>query len=236
MSIIHAGIPTSRRIAWYAIDVERPAVDVPGLKENLYKLRETRRMLFDRDSRPYFGDVAEQAERGVEVPVLGPPDNRGLLHQLFVVGTFERAARLGEEHIVERRLVELEVLDFDALGVERADDVCERGLAALQANRGAAFGAVDELAEELLWHATRAELAAAEVVVQSVPVPVVEPDVRERRVPFTERPSLGGSETMRGLAAGRRHSAGTDRPPGGGAGERSARPLRAAAVARMERD
>ena len=88
MSIIHSGIPTSRRIAWYAIDVERPAVDVPGLKENLYKLRETRRMLFDRDSRPYFGDLAEQAERGVEVPVLGPPDNRGLLHQLFIVGTF----------------------------------------------------------------------------------------------------------------------------------------------------
>ena len=73
MSIIHSGIPTSRRIAWYAIDVERPAVDVPGLKENLYKLRETRRMLFDRDLRPYFGDVAEQAERGVEVPVWARP-------------------------------------------------------------------------------------------------------------------------------------------------------------------
>ena len=81
-------MPTSRRIAWYAIDVERPAVDVPGLRENLYKLRETRRMLFDRDSRPYFGDLAELAERGEEVPVLGPPDNRGLLRQLFVVGTF----------------------------------------------------------------------------------------------------------------------------------------------------
>ncbi len=37
---------------------EKPAVDVPGLKENLYKLRETRRILFDRDSRPYFGDLA----------------------------------------------------------------------------------------------------------------------------------------------------------------------------------
>jgi len=53
MSISHAGMPTSRRIAWYAIDVERPAIDTPGLKENLYKLRETRRMLFDRDSRSY---------------------------------------------------------------------------------------------------------------------------------------------------------------------------------------
>jgi putative ABC transport system permease protein len=88
MSISYSGIPTSRRLAWYAIDVERPAIDVPGLKENLYKLRETRRMLFDRDSRPYFGDLAEAAESGAEVPVLGPPDNRGLLHQLSVVGTF----------------------------------------------------------------------------------------------------------------------------------------------------
>jgi putative ABC transport system permease protein len=88
MSISHAGMPTSRRLAWYAIDPERPAVDVPGLRENLYKLRETRRILYDRDSRPYFGNLAELAESGKEVTVLGPPDNRGLLRQLFVVGTF----------------------------------------------------------------------------------------------------------------------------------------------------
>jgi len=88
MSMSHAGIPTARRIAWYAIDPERPAIEAPGLAENLYKLRETRRLLFDRDSRPYFGNIAEQADSGVEVPVLGPPDNRGLLHQLFVVGNF----------------------------------------------------------------------------------------------------------------------------------------------------
>jgi putative ABC transport system permease protein len=88
MSITHAGMSVPRRIAWYAIDVERPAIDAPGLLDNLYKLRETRRMLYDRDSRPYFGDLAEQADRGTEVPVLGPPDNRGLLHQLFVVGNF----------------------------------------------------------------------------------------------------------------------------------------------------
>src|SRR5262249_33549118 len=59
-----------------------------GLADNLYKLRETRRMLFDRDSRPYFGDRAQVAEQGVEVPGLGPSDNRGLLHELFGVGTF----------------------------------------------------------------------------------------------------------------------------------------------------
>ena len=52
MSLSHASMPTSRRLAWYAIDPEKPAVDVPGLKENLHKLRETRRILFDRDSRP----------------------------------------------------------------------------------------------------------------------------------------------------------------------------------------
>ena len=89
MSMTHAGMPTARRIAWYAIDVERPAIDVPGLRENLYRLREARRMLYDRDSRPYFGDLAETVGPGrPEVQVLGPPDNRGLLRQLFVVGTF----------------------------------------------------------------------------------------------------------------------------------------------------
>lgn len=88
MSMSHPGMPMARRLAWYAIDVERPAIDAPGMKENAYKLRETRRLLFDRDSRPYFGDLAGIVERGNEVTALGPPDNRGLLHQLFVVGTF----------------------------------------------------------------------------------------------------------------------------------------------------
>jgi putative ABC transport system permease protein len=88
MSMSHTGMPTARRIAWYAIDVERPAIDVPGLRENLYRLREARRMLYDRESRPYFGDLGEIADGAAEVPVLGPPDNRGLLRQLFVVGTF----------------------------------------------------------------------------------------------------------------------------------------------------
>ncbi|MGE5150665.1 MAG: hypothetical protein ACM3II_11140 [Rhodospirillaceae bacterium] len=87
MSMSHAGMTASRQLAWYAIDVERPAIDVPGLKENLYKLREVRRILFDRDSRPYFGDLAEVAERGEEVPVLGPPNMRQLLPEMFVVGT-----------------------------------------------------------------------------------------------------------------------------------------------------
>jgi putative ABC transport system permease protein len=87
MSISHPGMPAARRLAWYAIDVERPAIDVPGLRDNLYRLRVTRRILFDRESRPYFGDLAEVVERGEEVPIVGPPDNRQLLRELFVVGT-----------------------------------------------------------------------------------------------------------------------------------------------------
>jgi putative ABC transport system permease protein len=87
MSISHAGMSAPRQLAWYAVDVERPAIDVPGLRENLYKLRVTRRILFDRNSRPYFGDLAEVADKGEEVPVLGPPDYRSLLRELFVVGT-----------------------------------------------------------------------------------------------------------------------------------------------------
>ena len=87
MSLNHAGMKSPRQLAWYAIDVERPAIEVPGLKENLYKLRVTRRIVFDRDSRPYFGDLAEVADKGEEVPVLGPPDYRQLLRELFVVGT-----------------------------------------------------------------------------------------------------------------------------------------------------
>ena len=87
MPLQHSGMSSPRRVAWYAIDVERPAIDVPGLRENLYKLRVTRRMLFDRDSRPYFGDLAEVAERNEETLVFGPPDNRQLLREVFVVGT-----------------------------------------------------------------------------------------------------------------------------------------------------
>jgi len=89
MSMTHKGMEGSRRIAWYAVDVERPAIDVPGLRDNLYRLREARRLLYDRESRPYFGDLAEQVGGGKpEFQVLGPPDTRGLLRQLFVVGTF----------------------------------------------------------------------------------------------------------------------------------------------------
>lgn len=87
ISINHPGMKAARQIAWFAVDVERPAVDIPGLKENLYKLRAVRRVLFDRDSRPYYGDLAEVADRGEEVPILGPPDSHQLLREMFVVGT-----------------------------------------------------------------------------------------------------------------------------------------------------
>src|SRR5258708_23947149 len=35
MSINHSGMRAPRQLAWYAVDVERPALDVPGLRENL---------------------------------------------------------------------------------------------------------------------------------------------------------------------------------------------------------
>ena len=53
MSLSHAGMASARRLAWYAIDVERPAIDVPGLRENLYKLRALRRILWSA-KRPLF--------------------------------------------------------------------------------------------------------------------------------------------------------------------------------------
>ncbi len=87
MSINHPGMTASRQIAWYAIDVEAPAIDIPGLRENLYKLRVVRRILFDRESRPYFGDLGEMAGKGDEITVLGPPDSRQLLREMFVVGS-----------------------------------------------------------------------------------------------------------------------------------------------------
>jgi len=87
MPIKYSGMKESRQIGFYAIDPEHPAIDVPGLRENLYKLRDTRRILFDRASRPYYGNLAELVDQGGEVPVLGPPDYRSLLRELFVVGT-----------------------------------------------------------------------------------------------------------------------------------------------------
>jgi len=87
MSLHHSGMSAPRQIAWYAIDVEAPSIELPGLRENLYKLRVTRRILFDRESRPYFGDLGEVADKGEEITVLGPPDSRQLLRELFVVGS-----------------------------------------------------------------------------------------------------------------------------------------------------
>ena len=46
-----------------------------------------------------------------------------------LAGALERAAGLREEDVVERRLVQLQLLDLDALGVERAHDLGEVGLA-----------------------------------------------------------------------------------------------------------
>src|SRR5436190_390170 len=53
---------------------------------------------------------------------------------LFLVGTFERAAGLRQEDIVEGRLVELQVRDLDSGGVEGPHDVGEVGVAGSKAD------------------------------------------------------------------------------------------------------
>jgi putative ABC transport system permease protein len=117
MTLNHPGMKSPRQIAWYAVDVERPAIDVPGLKENLYKLRVVRRILFDRESRPYFGDLAEMSEKGEEVPVLGPPDSHQLLREMFVVGT----VAIGPNVVNDGALIMSEASMVEVMGPWYAD-------------------------------------------------------------------------------------------------------------------
>src|SRR6266566_6318017 len=51
-----------------------------------------------------------------------------------LVGSLERAARLRQEDVVERRLVQPQVCDLDSRVVERPDDVGKPGLSRLQTN------------------------------------------------------------------------------------------------------
>jgi putative ABC transport system permease protein len=117
MTLNHVGMKSPRQIAWYAVDVERPAIDVPGLRENLYKLRVVRRVLFDRDSRPYFGDLAQVVERGEEVPVVGPPDSKQLLREMFVVGTVS----IGPNVVNDGAIIMSEASMVEVLGPWYAD-------------------------------------------------------------------------------------------------------------------
>src|SRR5437773_10463313 len=48
---------------------------------------------------------------------------------LFLAGAFEVAAGLGEEDVVERRLMQAQRVDAQTLGVEAAHDVCELSVA-----------------------------------------------------------------------------------------------------------
>ena len=88
MSILHEGMRGPRQILYYGLDVEQPAIDVPGLAENLPKLRIPRRVLFDRGSRPVYGDLIERIARSDEVVLLGPRDAQQLYRQMFAVGTY----------------------------------------------------------------------------------------------------------------------------------------------------
>jgi len=88
MSILHDGMRGPRQILYYGLDVEQPAIDVPGLAENLGKLRIPRRLLFDRNSRPVYGDLVERIARSDETVVMGPRDAQQLYRQMFAVGTY----------------------------------------------------------------------------------------------------------------------------------------------------
>lgn len=89
MSIMHEGMRAPRQILYYGIDVEQPAIDVPGLAQNLSKLRIPRTFLFDRMSRPVYGDLVQRISRSDEALVLGPRDAVQLYRQLFAVGTYD---------------------------------------------------------------------------------------------------------------------------------------------------
>jgi putative ABC transport system permease protein len=88
MSLLHEGMRAPRQILYYGIDVEQPAIELPGLTENLYKLRLPRRILFDRMSRPVYGDILDRIARSDEAVVMGPRDAQQLYRQLFAVGTY----------------------------------------------------------------------------------------------------------------------------------------------------
>src|SRR5205807_8628668 len=71
----------------------------------------------------------------------------GELVALLVARPLQRAPGLGQEHVVERRGVELQVLHLQVLLVERPDDVGEVGVA--EPNRGAVARGERALAEAL---------------------------------------------------------------------------------------
>src|SRR5207248_534304 len=69
----------------------------------------------------------------------GQPAARSLF--FLLCGSLERPAGLGEEDVVQRRLVQLQVLDLEVLRVERANEPGQVGLARLEPDGDAAFGA-----------------------------------------------------------------------------------------------
>ena len=95
--------------------------------------------------RPHHGapgDRADLCREGAFTSASGR--KRGLV---LVAGTFERAARLGEEDIVQGRLLKLQVRDDQTLGVERTDDVCQPGGSVSQPHRDVPRRSGDGLAE-----------------------------------------------------------------------------------------
>ena len=92
--------------------------------------------LGDRPPR-HLADLGEQ----------GPQAGTASRSAGLVLGREHLVARLGQEDVVERRRVQLEVLDPHVLGVERAHHGGELVGAALEPHRDRAVGRVDRLAE-----------------------------------------------------------------------------------------
>src|SRR3954447_3340883 len=78
--------------------------------------------------------------------------------RLLLAGALERAARLGEEDVVERGRVQLDVLQAQSLGVERAHHVGQVARA-VEADARSAGPGLRLLAEPLEHRGDRAELA-----------------------------------------------------------------------------
>ena len=85
-----------RNIYVIGFDISNPVFDLPGIKENLDKLKFPDVVLFDRNSRSEFGAiVSEFKQKGIVITELGDrgPGNR----QITVVGLFKLGTSFGAD-------------------------------------------------------------------------------------------------------------------------------------------
>src|SRR5207247_9025944 len=96
----------------------------------------------------YVRPTAAPGSRPVPRAQASRADRLRLLLRLLA-RAFERPSGLGEEDVVQRRRVELEMGKFEPLGVERPDDVRERCLAAVKPDGGRLRRGLGRAAEAL---------------------------------------------------------------------------------------